>query len=417
MSALRWLSIPLLALAVPIGLSVWAFPDGLPPIRVAAIVVGWVGSGLLLVSLFLMLREARLAHWLGGLERMYRWHHCTGVVAYVLLLAHPLLLASNGLADSPTFAWQTLAPMDESWPIWSGWLALMLLMVGLAVTFAKRIPYRAWRWLHATLGLGVLVGLFHLVLLGIEEPVLPILTTAALIMAWRAVRADWGLAARPYVVDSARQTARGTTEIALRPLADPLPIAPGQFVMVAFFGGLTYRGCGEYHPFTVSSIGADHLLRIGVKSLGDCTRRMQAIRPGVAARIQGGFGSFLTELRAAPLFWVAGGIGVTPFLGLLRSGGITTQTTLLYLYRTELEAAFLVELRAIAAATPLLSLQAVATGDGLPDFERLLPDARHLAGSECYLCGPPGLIAALKRALRQRGVTAQHIHFENFELR
>ena len=417
MSVLRWLSIPVLTLAVPTGFVVWAFPEGVAPLRSGAIVVGWFGCGLLLISLLLMLRETRLAHWLGGLERMYNWHHRTGVVAYVLLLAHPLLLAANGLADSATLAWRNLAPLDESWPIWSGWLALVLLMLGLGLTFVRRMPYRTWRWLHAGLGAAVMVGLYHLVLLGIDEPVLPILAVAALILGWRAVRGDWGLAARPYIVDSARRIAEGTVEVVLRPLSDPLTVAPGQFVVVAFFAGPTYQGCGEYHPFSVSSVECGHL-RIGVRALGDCTRCMQSIQPGVAARVQGGFGSFLAERSSvAPQLWVAGGIGVTPFLSLLRAGGISTPTTLLYLYRTETDAAFLPELRTIAAATPLLSLQAAATGNALPNLERLLPDAQHLAGREFYLCGPPGLVTSLKRALLQRGVTAPHIHFESFELR
>ena len=137
----------------------------------------------------------------------------------------------------------------------------------------------------------------------------------------------------------------------------------------------------------------------------------------VAARVMGGFGSFLVDRKAAPQFWVAGGIGVTPFIGLLRSGPVGTATTLLYLYQNEADAAFLPELRAIAASDPRLSLQAVATGKTLPDLERLLPDARRLSGTECYLCGPPGLIASLKSALRARGVAARNIHYENFEFR
>ncbi|PPQ27155.1 ferric reductase-like transmembrane domain-containing protein [Rhodopila globiformis] len=417
MSALRPLAIPLLALAVPLGFAVWAFPEGLSGIRTAAIVAGWLGCGLLLVSLLLMLREPRLAAWLGGLERMYLWHHRTGVVAYMLLLAHPLLLAANAFADSPARAWETLAPAAESWPVWSGWLALVLLMLGLALTFMRRLPYRAWRWLHAALGAAVLIGLYHLILLGIDEPVAPILTVAALILGWRAVRGDWGLAARPYVVASAHRVAEGVVEIALRPLGDPLVVAPGQFILTAFFKGPDFRGCGEFHPFTVSAVEPDDVLRIGVKALGDCTRRIQSIGPGVAARVLGGFGSFLAEPHATRQFWFAGGIGVTPFLGLLRNGGLIAPTTLLYLYHTEDDAAFLPELRAIAAATPLLTLQAVATARGRPDLDRLLPDAPHLIGCECYLCGPPSLVARLKRILRQRGVTPRHIHFENFDLR
>jgi predicted ferric reductase len=407
----------LLALVVPAGFILWAFPENLPPFRTAGIVTGWAGCGLLLVSLLLMVRETRVARWLGGLERMYQWHHRTGVAAYVLLLAHPLLLAANGLADSPAAAWQSLTPMGQSWPVWSGWLALILLMAGLAVTFMRRMPYQVWRCLHAGLGAAVLIGLWHLILLGIDEPVLPILTVAALTLGWRAIRGDWGLGARPYIVDSACPIAKGTTEIALRPLASPVAAAPGQFVLAAFSDGPNYEGCNEFHPFSLSSIERDDVLRIGVKALGDCTRRMQSIRPGVSARVQGAFGEFLTGRPAVSQLWVAGGIGVTPFLALLRAGGLTAPTALLYLYRTEADAAFLPELRAIAAATPLLSLRTAEFGGELPELERLLPDARSLSGGECYLCGPPGLVAALKSALRRRGITARHIHFENFDFR
>lgn len=416
-SALRWLSVPLLTLAVPAGFAVWAFPAGLPPIRMAGIVAGWCGCGLLVVSLILMVREARLAAWLGGLERMYRWHHGTGVIAYVLLLAHPLLLAANGAAKSPWVAWETLAPTHEGWPVWSGWIALVLLMLGLALTFIRRIPYRVWRWLHAALAVAVLTGLYHLILLGIDEPVLPILAVVATILAWRAVRGDWGLAARPYAVASSRRIAEDVVEIALRPLGEPLLAAPGQFVLVAFGDGPGYRGCREFHPFSVSSVDADQVIRVGVKALGDCTRHMQSIQPGVAARLDGGFGRFLTNQPSVPQFWAAGGIGITPFLGLLRAGAVTVPTTILYLYGSVTDAVFLPELQDMAARMPLLSLKAVATGKAAADLDQLLPDAQHLAGCECSLCGPPGLVKALRKALRRRGVAAHHIHFENFEFR
>jgi predicted ferric reductase len=89
-----------------------------------------------------MLRETGLSCWLGGLERMYRWHHYVGMAAYVLLLAHPLALAADAWSGAPLLAWQTLSPFSQGWPVWLGWLSLLLLMLGLAATFATRIPYR-----------------------------------------------------------------------------------------------------------------------------------------------------------------------------------------------------------------------------------------------------------------------------------
>ena len=56
----RLLSIPLLVglfVALPVY---WAYPDDLSSWRAAGIVLGWAGSGLLLASLLLMLREVRL---------------------------------------------------------------------------------------------------------------------------------------------------------------------------------------------------------------------------------------------------------------------------------------------------------------------------------------------------------------------
>jgi predicted ferric reductase len=231
------------------------------------------------------------------------------------------------------------------------------------------------------------------------------------------IRVDLGLAARPYVVASVQHIADASVEIVLRPLSAPVATSAGQFVMVAFSDGPHFRACREYHPFTVSAIDSGGTLRIGVKSLGDCTRVMQTIEPGVAARVHGPFGAFLSERPEAPELWVAGGIGVTTFMGLLRASPPSRPTILLYLYRSEFDAAYLSELRSLAQTSPMLSLIAEATGDELPDLQALLPVANTLEGRHCYLCGPPGLIAATSHILRKRGVTAERIHYERFDFR
>jgi len=417
MPLLRTLSIPLLLLAATLGPIYWALPEGLSLSRSLGIVLGWAGCGLLLASLLLMLRETRLARALGGLERMYRWHHWAGMAAYVLLLAHPLLLAADGWPDQRLLAWQTISPVGQGWPVWSGWLSLVLLMLGLAVTFEHRIPYRTWRWLHLGLGLAVLSGLLHLVLLGIDEPVLLILGLAAFFLGWRIVRDDFGLAARPFIVQAATPVADAMVEILLKPLSNALAVTPGQFVLVAFFDGPGFRGCGEFHPFTVSAVCADGSIRVGVKALGDCTRKIQSIGPGVMARVHGAFGSFLADRPAAPQLWVAGGIGITPFLAQLRAGPVKQLTLLLYLYRNKAEAAFLSELETLAANDPDLSLKPVATGNTVPDLNALLADVPGLAQEACYLCGPPGMVAGLRKALHDRGIPSHRIHFENFDFR
>ena len=417
MHPLRSLSIPLLV-GLSVGLPVcWAYPEDLSSWRAAGIVLGWAGGGLLLASLLLMLREVRLASWLGGIERMTHWHHWTGLAGYLLLLLHPLALAAAAWSESPPLAWQLLSPVAQNWPVWAGWAALLLLMGGLSTTFASRLRYTLWRWLHGLLGIGVLVGFVHVLLLGIGAGAVFAILAALLMLVWRLIRVDAGAAAKPYVVRSVRRVAEAMIEIALAPLVRVMPAEAGQLVVVAFVRGPRDRGCGEYHPFTISAIDKDGQIRIGVKALGDCTRRMQGLEPGVEAGVQGPFGNFLLERPAKPQLWVAGGIGITPFLACLRNAPVEHPTRLLYLYRSEADAAFRDELESLAATNAGLSLEAHATGDGIPDLAAILPAADELTAHECYLCGPPGMLDAAGHILQSRGVPVAQIHFERFDFR
>ncbi|WP_294537268.1 ferric reductase-like transmembrane domain-containing protein [uncultured Rhodoblastus sp.] len=414
MQNLAKLSAPILSLSFVAGLVLWAYPEGAAPARQIGIILGWVGCGMLLASLFLALREPRLTNLLGGVENMYWWHHRLGLAAYVALLAHPLLLAGASLPKAPQEAWELLSPFTESWPVWMGWLSLLLLMAGLGATFATRLPYRIRRPLHAGLGIATSVGLIHLLLLGIDEPVEPLLLASLALLAWRFIREDWGVGASPYVVQSISRVSPNVVEISLAPLGEPLAAKPGQFVLVAFQSGRRFKGCCEFHPFTVSSIDGASGLRVAVKALGDCTRNIQSIEPGVPARVQGAFGEFLGNPASTPQYWIAGGIGITPFLALLRAGRLDRPTTLIYLYRSEGDALFVDELNAIAANLPNLALRLRATGDEPIDPESVLPPGEDVAKAEFWLCGPPPMIELLAGFLRRRGLTNRWMHFENF---
>jgi hypothetical protein len=83
MRAVTQYAIPILALSFVGGLVFWAYPEGGGLARQIGIILGWIGCGLLLASLFLVLREPPLASRLGGLKHMYWWHHRLGMAAYI----------------------------------------------------------------------------------------------------------------------------------------------------------------------------------------------------------------------------------------------------------------------------------------------------------------------------------------------
>lgn len=413
----RW-TIPTLAVTCSLLLVWWAFPSSLPPWRGIGIASAWVGTGMLTLATVLMVREPHLTRALGGLEHCYDWHHRAGVLAYFALLLHPLALALDGSAESPRVAWESLAPWLQAWPVWLGWGALALLMVGLTATFATQLSYRRWRGMHTVLGVAVLLAFAHVgVLLGEAAPSLGILILGTFALVWRFAASDLGLVARLYRVAAVTNPAAGTIEATVAPCTAALAVMPGQFVLAAFGDGKHFHGCGEYHPFTVSRIEPGHRLRLTVKALGQCTQHLQALEPGVLVRLQGPFGSFLSEIAERPQLWIAGGIGITPFIAALRAQPRTQSTTLIYLYRTVGDAAFLDELTQLAATDPKFDLIAQATGEQLPSLDSLLANVTRLPERQVYLCGPPAMVDALVLRLVELGVSPQSVHYERFDFR
>ena len=409
--------IHLIALALVGMVVAWAFPQDLSFWRSMVIVTAWIGFGLLLSSLLLMVREPWLASRLGGLELMYLWHHRYGVAAYLFFLLHPLALVADAWGESAAMAWSSIAPWQEGWPVWLGWGALLCMMIGLAASLAPKLAYATWRKLHHVLTLSVVLMGAHLVLLGLELHLVLALCFALVALLWRLLRADYGLAAKPYVVQQVKRQAHGVVEVSLLPLAQPITARPGQFVVVAFFNGPGFKGCAEYHPYTLSAIFPDGRLSMGIKGLGDCTAHMQSVQVGTDVRVQGPFGDFFIQPVQGPSLWLAGGIGITPFLSMLRNGTLSHAVRLVYLHRDAADAAYVEELRALSLEQPKLHLTVAAVGTALPDLEALLPEASNLAHCCCFLCGPVGMVNAAVAVLHQRGVPSKHIHFERFDFR
>lgn len=412
------LAAPAVLLVLALGGAVWALPHGLPPWRSLAIVSAWMGTGLLVGSLVLMIRSPRIAWLFGGLDAQYRWHHRGGAFAYVLLLVHPLALAIDAWSESPIRGWQVLAPWAQGWPVWLGWIGLVLLMAGLVTTFSVRLPYRRWRVFHYSLGAGVLLGLLHVwALLGELGPLWVFLLLALAALGWRLGGVDLGIAAHPYRVRSVTPRALRMIEAVLEPCGARMAVAPGQFVFAAFGAGPHFHGCGEFHPFTVSAIGADGSLGVGIKALGPCSQHIQALEPGVLVRLEGPFGRFLADRHAAPQLWIAGGIGITPFIASLRRERLVHPLTLIYLYRSTQDAAYLDELHAIAAGEPLLELITQAADGPPPDLDAALGGVTRVKERIAQLCGPVPLIDAARAALERLGLPAASIHFERFDFR
>lgn len=383
-----------------------------------ALLSGWLGTGMIAASFLLIIPEPSWATWFGGLQRMYQWHHRLGITGFILLLMHPLLLAFDYLPLGPAMTWEYLSPFNFDATNILGWTALTIFALGLAVTFILHLPYGIWRHLHMSLIIAMALGLGHIwTVSGFSMSLMAALLPTIVSVVWRLLRSDQGIGARPYEVSAVYHPAEHITETILRPLAKPILIAPSQFVSAAFFEGPHFQGCGDFHPYTVSQIAKDGSLTLSIKELGDCTRHIQSLEPGVAVRLQGPFGSFLLDRPIVPEVWIAAGIGLTPFLALLRSQSVTRHTDLVYVHRESENIPYEKELQNFATSQTLLHFQSLAMSNNPAPLFMWLKNIDTLNKKQVYLCGPPLFMAKVTKWLKEQGVPTQHVHFERFDFR
>ena len=134
------------------------------------------------------------------------------------------------------------------------------------------------------------------------------------------------------------------------PVRRPLAFQAGQFVYAAFVQSGVPR---ESHPFTIASAPGADSLRLAIKRFGDFTDSVMKLRPGSEALLEGPFGGFC--LRGDPAHsdtWIAGGIGITPFLSWARGLDTSVPADLYYCTPGPEQTHFLDELYEIADRYP-----------------------------------------------------------------
>ena len=168
---------------------------------------------------------------------------------------------------------------------------------------------------------------------------------------------------------------------------------PGQFVYALFDGT-----DDEFHPFSISGHG-DGWIRISVKASGNMTSRISRdVQKGTNVVVRGPYGNFGGRGTSdRPEVWLAGGIGITPFLGLLqaeRENPTGRRVLLVWSYRVHGELPYEAEIMGYLADIPGLAfvhwnsaqqgrVSAKALG-GLLDGD--------LIGNTFRLCGPRAMM-------------------------
>ncbi len=312
---------------------------------------------------------------------------------------------------------------------WVGFALLLAVGVTSGAGRAGELPRQTWYFVHLYAYLAVALTFAHQLAVGTDfsnDRVARVwwiglyLLVVGAVIWWRVVEPVRLNLRHDLRVHSVRHEAAGTVSIHIRGRdLDALGALPGQFFLWRF---VTPNGWWQAHPFSLSAAPTADYMRITVKDLGDHSARLQRIRPGVRVLAEGPYGTFTTERRSRRrVLLIAGGIGITPLRALLDAFGPQDDIVLLYRVATNDDIAFAEELGRFAAA-PNIRIHVIPgteIGDdntdqlSVPALQRGVPD---IATRDCFVCGPPPFIDAVKRRLARLGVPRRQIHFERFQL-
>ncbi len=385
-------------------------------------IIGSVNIVLMAWSLFISTRPKWMEPFFGGLDTMYMTHRHTSTAALILIFVHvltvPISLTGWTLGNYlAVFAF-------------TGIVAIGLVSLSPRIPFLNRITggtYEGWKNLKKYIGFFFIAGFIHS--LTIPNPL-----DAFIAINWVQVFFIIGAVSYlytevlgryfgkyvPYTVEAIDHPTNFTTEVILRAKGTPIPKHhAGQFLFMRFPNSGILN---ESHPFTISSAPHEDVLRLTVKASGDFTRALfNNLKPGMDAVVEGAYGMFDYKSGGGKQIWIAGGIGVTPFLAFIRNmrEPLDRNVDFYYAIRHRDEVLFYNEIETAGIRNQRLKVHLRYSGSsGSLTVEEIVRKAGgDVSGHDIYMCGPFPMMQAFERKFLGLGVPRRNIHFEEFNFR
>jgi predicted ferric reductase len=415
-----------------------ARPSGEPTGRYVGQFLGAESVLLLSIGLVLISLLPWVEEWFDGIDRAAIWHRRVAITGLVLLAPH-ILMSSNphGTAlGGPLGAIGAIGLVALAlWAIVPRWQSVVPRPVRGLVLAVRDAPsvrvvrrlmggYDRWRALHRTAGLFVGAAFFHGLLDATPFDGAPVLRWSYVAVGgiglgfyvYRELLSRFFVSLHDYHVEAVREVEPGLVEISLAPIGRGVEFVPGQFAMVY----LEAKDGWHRHPFTIASAPHEKVVRFTVKALGDYTSRLaELIEPGMPAVIGGPHGRFSHWKGTDRQVWIAGGVGVAPFLSWLRALGDALPHRVDFFYSADGEPPFAAEICAIADRYEHLHAHLIdSRAEGRLTADQVLAAAGgDPAGLSVFMCGPDGMLRSFQTQFRDAGVASRRIHREYFDWR
>lgn len=395
----------------------WYFATPIETIHVlnklSHIVGGLAITGFFLVFL-LATRVKILEKWFHGLEYVYMYHKYLAILSLGLVILHSQLqdLVPHGDQAIETPLSEFAKELGEL--AQNGFIGLIVIAL-----FAKFLKYEHWRYIHRLLLIPYALGLYHAYFssrydlfqptpLGIFTAISAIVgTMSALYMLTMYQDMRFKHTGK---VSGIRKLGDSAVELELT-LDRKLSYQNGQYIFLKIFQtGLEKAP----HPFSISG-GDGQKIYVTIKALGDFTKKVNAlIQLDSKVAVEGPYGHLDFDKGYQQQIWIAGGVGITPFLSYLQSNPTDRDIELFYTYRGHNDAIHKDLLQKYAENNKHFKVNFIDT----TTMDRLtFDDVSVPAHTSIFMCGPEKMVKRFTKQFKQSSTNDIDINFEAFKFK
>jgi predicted ferric reductase len=386
-------------------------------------------AGYAVVVLVLLMARIRPIERAVGADQLARWHAMGGRYVIGLISGHALAITWGYAVTAHTNPVSETATLLTTYPDVLMATVAWFLLLGVGAVSARavrrRMSYETWYYLHFYTYLAIALAFSHQFADGPQFVAsLPArfvwssiyAIVAGLVIWYRIVTPLVMMTRHRFHVIGVRAESADVISIYIGGRwLEELRAQPGQFFRWRFLDrGLWWQS----HPYSLSALPSDNMLRITVRQRGDHSSALAALRPGTKVIAEGPFGALVPARTRRRVLLLAGGVGITPLRAIFAALP-PGRVTLIYRASDPSDIVLSDELDAIAADRGgqvhyVTGTREELGGDPLsPNYLlAMVPDLRR---HEVYLCGPPGMTTTAIESLQAAGVPRARIHHESFE--
>ncbi|MFJ7647638.1 ferric reductase-like transmembrane domain-containing protein [Lysinibacillus sp. NPDC097279] len=380
--------------------------------RISHIVGGLAITGFFLVFL-LSTRSKILERWFCGLEHVYKYHKYLAILSLGLVFIHSQLQGmlpqkENGLETPFRELAKQLGALAQY-----GFLVLIAIAL-----LAKFLKYEHWRFIHRLLLIPYALGLYHAYFSSKYN-----LFQATPLAIFTAITATIGTMSALYMlsmyqdmqfkhtgkVTGIQKKGGNAVEIQFT-LDQKLSYRAGQYIFIKIFQTGFEKAP---HPFSISG-GDGQKIFVTIKSLGDFTKEVNTkLQVGTQVAIEGPYGHLNFDKGHQKQIWIAGGIGITPFLSYLQAHPTDREIELFYTFHGPHDAIYKDFLQNYAENNTHFKVHFIdtTTMDRLTFKQYAVP-----VNTSIFLCGPEKMVKHFIKHFKSN-YSAIDINYEAFKFK